>query len=104
MAKGSVSQISIFSPKVSASGYIKHTTASETASIALVSHGIGVFPLSKLQTALLPDHVIYREFKEDFQRNMGIGIRSLKSVPPTQRAFVQATQMAAEIMLPGLSK
>lgn len=76
--------------------HIKHTTASETVSIALVSQGIGVFPISKLQTMLLPSQVVYREFKEDFQRSMGIGIRSLKTAPPAQKEFVRAAKKAAE--------
>lgn len=76
--------------------HIKHMTASETVSIALVSQGIGVFPLSKLQTILLPEHVVYREFKEDFHRNMGIGIRSLKVASPAQKGFIKSAQKAAE--------
>ena len=71
-------------------------TASDTASIVLVSKGMGVFPLSKLQTVLLPEHVVYREFKEDFRRNMGIGIHSLKAAPPAQKEFVKVAQKAAE--------
>lgn len=76
--------------------HIRHMTASDTASIALVSRGMGVFPISRLQTARLPDNVVWREFKEDFHRNMGIGLRSLKSAPPAQKEFVKVAQSAAE--------
>lgn len=75
---------------------VRHYTASETASIALVSNGMGVFPLSKQQTNLLPENVTFREFKEGFNRNMGISLRSLKTASPAQKEFVQFARTAAE--------
>ncbi|MBQ9016316.1 MAG: LysR family transcriptional regulator [Firmicutes bacterium] len=75
---------------------VRHYTASETASISLVSHGMGVFPFSKLQTKLLPANVTFREFQEGFYRNMGISLRSEKDASPAQREFIRFAKACAE--------
>ena len=67
----------------------KHYVASDNAVFNMVSDDFGMYIISKLQLPQLPKNVVFREFKEDIQRNLGICVKSLKQSSPTLKEFVR---------------
>lgn len=75
-----------FTPK------IKHHSASDAASFAMVANNMGVYIISKLQECLLPKNVVIKEFEEDFHRTVGICIKSIKGATPIHKEFIKLAQ------------
>lgn len=71
---------------------IKHYSASDAASFAMVSNFLGVYIISELQVPLLPKNVVAREFEEDFKRTIGIALKSSKNATSAQRELVQTVK------------
>lgn len=71
---------------------VKHHSASDAASFAMVANNMGVYIISKLQGCLLPKNVVIREFEEDFHRTVGIGIKSKNNATSIQREFIKLAQ------------
>ncbi len=67
----------------------KHYVASDNAVFSMVSDNFGMYIISKLQLPQLPQNVVFREFEENIQRNIGICVKSLKHASPTLREFVR---------------
>lgn len=71
---------------------IKHYSASDAASFAMVSNYLGVYIISELQIPLLPNNVVAREFEEDFKRTIGVAVKSSKHATSVQREFINTAQ------------
>ena len=75
---------------------IKHYVASDTAGIALVSEKQGVYVVSKLQSKVIPSHIIVKEFQEDIHRNIGFAVRSMRNITPALNEFIKTAKIIAE--------
>ncbi|MDO4545729.1 MAG: LysR family transcriptional regulator [Bacillota bacterium] len=75
---------------------IKHYLASDTGAISMVAENLGVYILSKIQSSLLPDNVVIKEFSENVYRTLGIGIRSSGSLTPSLKKFILMSQELAK--------
>jgi len=71
---------------------IKHHSASDAASFAMVANNMGVYIISKLQGCLLPKNIVIREFEEEFHRTVGICIKSINGATPIQKEFIKFAQ------------
>ncbi len=71
---------------------IRYEVASDTAGIALTGQNQGVYIMSNLQTSLLPDSVVSREFEEGYYRTMGYTVKSLKNATPALAEFIRTTE------------
>ena len=68
---------------------------SDNAGIAMVEKNIGIFITAKLNSANLLDNVVFREFEENFERRLGMAVKSMKNASPAVKEFYR---MAMEIM------
>lgn len=82
---------------------IKHYSASDAASFAMVSNYLGVYIISELQLPLLPANVTTREFEDDFSRTIGIAIKSTKAATPAQKEFIRIAQNIKELLPPPIA-
>ena len=76
---------------------IKHYSASDAASFAMVANYLGVYIISELQIPLLQNNIVAREFEDDFSRTIGIAVRSMKNATSAQREFVRTAQKSSKI-------
>ena len=88
----SVLRTSPFSPN------IKCYIASDIGAISLVATGVGVSVISSLQTSFLPYTVVAKPFTEDFGRNLGLTVKSLKHTSPAIKEFVRISKETAAQM------
>jgi hypothetical protein len=54
--------------------------------------------ISRLQVDRLPESVIAKDFTEDFHRNLGIAIKSIRHTTPAIKEFIRISQEVAEKM------
>ena len=67
---------------------IRCYSASDTAALAMVQSDLGVYVISSLQKAILPENVVIRPFQENFVRTVGVSVRSRRTLTETQKAFL----------------
>ncbi|MDO4545027.1 MAG: LysR family transcriptional regulator [Bacillota bacterium] len=72
----------------------KYYVSSDSAGISMVSKNLGSYIISdiEMQTKLLNDSIIIKEFKEDIYRTMGIGVRSIKDASPALKELINMTK------------
>lgn len=70
---------------------VRHYVASDNAVFSMISDNFGMYIISKLQLPQLPPNVVFREFEENVQRNIGICVKSLKHASPTLKEFVRVS-------------
>lgn len=75
---------------------VKYYSASDFASLAMVSIDLGIYIVSELQASLLPSNVVIRSFKDKITRNVGVASRSAKEQTQIQKEFIALTQSFIE--------
>lgn len=78
-----VQQASPFEPNVN------HYVASDTAAISMVRENMGVYIISKLQCADLPDSIVVKDFADPVTRSIGIVAKPSKMQSPAVKEFIQ---------------
>ena len=71
---------------------IKYETASDLAAMGLVGCGLGVSVISTEIVNYMHANVDIRHFSEDFHREMGFSVPSMKHLTPAVRAFINSMQ------------
>ena len=69
---------------------IKYETASDLAALGLVECGLGVSLISAETAKYMHCEIVKKEFDEDFHREMGVSVPSLKHTTPAVRAFIES--------------
>ena len=75
---------------------VKYETASDLAALGLVECGLGVSLISAETAKYMHCEIVKKEFDEDFHREMGLSVPSLKHMTPAVRAFVNCLKENAE--------